>query len=199
MGPCVGDKHDQLSLSGSSYFPGEAEDLDVGCILSQFLKAGSFRPLSPEWSKQNTLQARPPKVDGGTDGGRGATPYAFSHCPEAGGSVPGSTQRGNVTAGKPGDTCCPRGVPSLALGLETDRLQKPFWFSSRCLLPALAAFGHAGHAPHWFSTHHANLSCHEVTQSVEPFYVSLQVLGLVTETGLGKMQGPHSVFLSIIL
>lgn len=54
-----------------------------------------------------------------------------------------------------------------------------------------------GHAPQ-FSTHHADLSCHEVAQSVEPLHINLEVLGLVTETGLGKMQRPHSVFLSII-
>lgn len=53
-----------------------------------------------------------------------------------------------------------------------------------------------GHVPQ-LSTHHADLSCHEVAQSVEPFHVSLQIVSLVTETRLGKTQGPHSVFLSI--
>lgn len=43
----------------------------------------------------------------------------------------------------------------------------------------------------WFSTHHADLSRYEVAQSVEPFHVGLQVLGLITETGLGKMKGLH--------
>lgn len=53
-----------------------------------------------------------------------------------------------------------------------------------------------GHAP-LLSTHHADLGRHEVAQSVEPFHVSLQVVSLVTETWLGKTQGPYSVFLSI--
>lgn len=38
----------------------------------------------------------------------------------------------------------------------------------------------------WLPTHHADLSSHEVAQSVEPFHVSFQVVSLLTETRLGK-------------
>ena len=45
-------------------------------------------------------------------------------------------------------------------------------------------------------THHADLSRHEVAQSVEPLHIRLQVLGLVAETGLGKTEGLGSASLS---
>lgn len=114
---------------------------------------------------------------------------------------------GKVTAGKLGDTCCPREVSSFILALDTNRLKIPFWFPPRWVPPAPATLGYArscplppwamlGHAPQ-LSTHHADLSRHKVAQSVEPFHVSLQIVGLVTETRLGKTQGPHSALLSI--
>lgn len=97
-----------------------------------------------------------------------------------------SLQASPVAAGVPG-------APSLA-GLGDRWLKKPFWLpqASSSRLRSLPGPLRPG------STHHADLSGHEGAQPVEPFHVSLQVPGLITETGLGEMKGLHSVFMSMI-
>lgn len=48
----------------------------------------------------------------------------------------------NVTVGKlGGDTWCPREVPSLVPGLDTDKLKRPFWFPPRWAPPTPTTFG----------------------------------------------------------
>ena len=102
--------------------------------------------------------------------------------------MPGSTQRGNVTTGKLGDTWCPRGCSAWP------------WAHNAFLVPsqvgspqALATFSHARSGPP-LSTHHADLSSHQVAQSVEPFHVSFQVVSFVTETRLGKNKDHTQAF-----
>lgn len=167
--------------------PASPEKPETGVCSLLALKGWAISTSKSERAKHNALQARGPA--GRHRGGK--QPLAPSA--EAGGFVL-ALPRGEMSLQASPVAAGVQGLPSLA-GLGDRWLKKPFWLPRGKLLPP-ARLCHARSCPG--STHHADLSGHEVAQPVEPFHVSLQVLGLITETGLREMKGLHSVFRSMI-